>query len=140
MLLTEGMSIGEKLISALGITLLGMGIVFIVLIIVSFVLNLLHIVAGEKKKLTVDNVSVNVKSKSISENNIQKKRELGEMVTPTIFKKIDNKELIAVIAAAVSAASETTENKIVIRSIKPVAQNYSAWAAAGRQEQLLTRL
>lgn len=140
MLLTEGMSIGEKLISALGITLLGMGIVFIVLIIVSFVLNFLHIVAGEKKKLTVDNVSVNVKSKSISENNIQKKRELGEMVTPTIFKKIDNKELIAVIAAAVSAASETTENKIVIRSIKPVAQNYSAWAAAGRQEQLLTRL
>ena len=48
MLFSEGMSIGEKLMNALGITILGMVVVFVVLIVLSYILDLLRY--QEKKK------------------------------------------------------------------------------------------
>ena len=47
---SDTLSIGERLISSLGVTILGMGVVFAVLIILSLALDALRMVSGENKK------------------------------------------------------------------------------------------
>ena len=54
MLFSETMSIGERFINSLAITVLGMVVVFVVLIIIAYSIDMLRILLGdkqEKKKL-----------------------------------------------------------------------------------------
>ncbi len=136
MLFSEGMSIGEKLMNALGITILGMVVVFVVLIVLSYILDLLRVVSGEKKESAPNARAVNTENKNIAKNDTQNEEELAAVIASAVAAASNDGELIAVIAAAVSAASGIAMNNLVVRSIKPVPQKHSAWATAGRQEQL----
>lgn len=50
---TQSMSLMDKLLNGIGITILGMGVVFAVLIILSFLLDALRVISGENKKKTL---------------------------------------------------------------------------------------
>ncbi|MCR1899055.1 OadG family protein [Irregularibacter muris] len=122
----DSMSIGTKFVNSIGLTILGMGIVFAVLIILSFALDLLRVIAGDGKKKDTPSQEVAQKDTVVTSNEIVKQEDDGE--------------LIAVIAAAISAMSGTSVDDIVVRSIKPLPQKQSIWSGTGRQEQMLDRL
>lgn len=122
MILTETMSIGEKFLSTLAITILGMVVVYIVLIIIAYSLELLRLLFSEKTKKEVAVKAIEIKKDDIKE---------------TVVKGNDeNIELIVLITAAVAAFESTSSENIIVRSIREMPQNRSVWAAAGRQQQM----
>lgn len=100
------MSTGEILKKAGLNTLLGMGTVFVVLIIISVIISLFKYIPDIQKKFA-------------------KKQPQQEIVAATAadvpaetVSEMDDTELIAVIAAAIAAAEGTTTDDFVVRSIK----------------------
>lgn len=126
MLFTDSMTVGEKLLNGLGITILGMGVVFVVLIIISLALDLLRITAGgnDKKKATADKEAV----------------KADPVVNATASAQEDDEEIIAVIAAAIASLTGNSVESFFIQSIHPVPQKSTVWGAVGRQERMLNRL
>lgn len=101
-------TIGEKMASAGANTLMGMGTVFVVLILISLIISCFTFIpkiqaAFSKKKQPVDTAEV---SKSETVENVTKSSET------------DDTELIAVIAAAIAASENTTTDSFVVRSIR----------------------
>jgi sodium pump decarboxylase gamma subunit len=129
MLFTDSMSLGDKLINGLGVTLLGMGVVFAVLVILSFALDILRISAGEnnKKKATPNDEAVKTDSITNATNITDNAQQ-------------DDEEIIAVISAAIASLSGNSIEEFFIKSIKPVPQKNNVWATIGRQERMLDRL
>lgn len=121
MIFSESMSVGEKLLSALSITILGMLVVFSVLVIIAYSLELLRILFGDKPK------KKDIEEYVELENNILEKTTVNN----------DDSELIVLLTAAIAAFESTSSNNIIVRSIRELPQNKNTWAAAGRQ-QLMT--
>lgn len=121
MLFTETMAIGDKFINSIAITILGMVVVFIVLIIIAYSLELLRILFKDKPKESDEGIEV-------------KKDET--MDSPVIEVDYDN-ELVAVIAGAIAAYENTSSDNLIIRSIKEHHYDLNLWASVGRQ-QLMT--
>lgn len=115
----------EMLGYGLIVTLVGMGVVFIVLIGLSYMLDVLKLFS---KAGTAEKKNEPVKIDSVEE---------PEEVVNTAVE--DDGELIAVISAAVAAFMGSKKN-FVVRSINRVEDNTPAWAKIGRQEQMLNRL
>ena len=126
MLFTDSMSVGDKLVNGLGVTILGMGVVFAVLIILSFALDALRILSGEnnKKKATPSEEVVKTENIANTTESVQEEDE----------------EIIAVISAAIASLSGNSIEEFFIKSIKPVPQKNNIWASIGRQERMLDRL
>lgn len=115
------LSMGELMKEAGMNTIMGMGIVFLVLIFISFVIGLFKYLPGsgvkqQKKKTSGDETpvaapaSVPVATQTASDENL-----------------MSDKELVAVITAAVMAASGsgsviTSSDKLIVRSIKRVSR------------------
>jgi sodium pump decarboxylase gamma subunit len=121
MIFSESMSVGEKLLSALSITILGMLVVFSVLVIIAYSLELLRILFGDKPK------KKDIEEYVELENNTLEKTTVNN----------DDSELIVLLTAAIAAFESTSSNNIIVRSIRELPQNKNTWAAAGRQ-QLMT--
>lgn len=107
-------TLGEKMEKAALNTLLGMGTVFVVLILISLIISAFSIIpkmqaAGEakKKKKTVTDTAVDNTVAQIIE-----KEELS-----------DDLELVAVITAAIAAGTGTSTDGFVVRSIKRAKTN-----------------
>ena len=122
---TQSMSLMDKLLNGIGITILGMGVVFAVLIILSFLLDALRVISGENKKK--DSPS----KEPVSKNIVEAARAVQEN---------DDDELVAVIAAAIAAISGSSIEDFMVKSINPVPQKNNVWASVGRQQQMLERL
>lgn len=120
------MSAVEQLVYGLIVTLLGMGIVFIVLIALSYMLDVLKILANN------DKTKKEVKKLETVENTI--KPEIQEQEAEK-----DEEELIAVIGAAIAAVMGSQGN-IVVKSIRRINDQTPMWAKSGRQEQMFNRL
>ena len=115
----ETMSIGAKLTNGLGLTILGMGVVFAILIVLSFSLDALRVLlAGEVKKPSVP---------------------VKEEIKEAISVKEDKEELVAVITATIAAYEETSSETLVVKSIKELSRKYPLWGSVGRQRQMLDR-
>lgn len=106
----------EKLLGCLVVTLLAMVIVFTVLVLLMFIVKTMKNFANKPKK-----EEVVVKAKPIE--------EVVEEV------KTDDKQLVAVITAAVAASLNTSTSKIVVKRIERLSED-PAWAQAGRIEQM----
>jgi len=115
----------EMMVYGLIVTIVGMGVVFAVLIGLSYMLDVLKVLSktGTAEK----------KTEPVKIDNIE---EPAEAVSSSAE---DEGELIAVISAAAAAFMGSNRN-LAIRSIKRIEDGTPAWAKIGRQEQMLNRL
>lgn len=100
-------TMGEILQKAGLNTLLGMGTVFVVLIIISLIISLFRYIPAIQDKFR--------KKPEVKETPVAK---AVIPVRKTVVPQTDDSELIAVIAAAIAAAEGTTTDGFVVRSIK----------------------
>lgn len=108
----KDLTIGEILAKAGMNTLLGMGSVFLVLILISAIISCFKYISGSEKKKT--------------EPVVQAKPEPAVVEEETDVT--DDLELVAVISAAIAAAEGTSADGFVVRSIKRV--NNAKWRKA----------
>ena len=106
-------------IEAVTVTLFSMGIVFICLIAISYLIDLMRITLNKKRK-----EEEKVKEPKAEEVPIQTVDMAGE----------DDTELAAVITAAISALTGTKTSGIKIRNIKRLPDTDTAWSRAGKAE------
>ena len=107
------------------ITVMGMGIVFLVLVFLQFTLMGQRIMFGPKKK----------------EDNREEKPVVvsqPEVIAQEVANPMDDNELIAVISAAI-AACMGTESNIVVRNIRRVEGHAPSWSKAGRTDVMANR-
>ncbi len=104
----------EKLENAGLNTLLGMGMAFTILIIISLIISLFPLLFGEKKKKKESNAEVAIKAMDNTISQIAEQEDLS-----------NDAELVAVIAAAIAAyeGSASTEG-FQVRSIRKVSKNW----------------
>ena len=114
-------SFGDSLI----ITLFSMVVVFLTLLIISYLIDLLRVTCnrGNNKK-GID------KADTVVENKVAEKAK----------EDSDDEELVAVIAAAIAANLGVSVPDVNIKSIKRANPNTTAWADMGRREQVLGKL
>lgn len=112
-----------SVLDALVVTLVSMVAVFIVLVLISFLINRLKAINNEEKLET---------------NSIVETEEKKEIL-PEAEEKI-SEELVAVIAAAIASSLGLNIPDIKIKTIKRVPQSTNLWAATGRKEQVSGRL
>ena len=101
--------LGQKLGNAGLNTLMGMGVVFLVLILISFVISAFDLInkAEEKKKAAVPAAPAPVPAAPAAAE--EPEEDLA-----------DDLELVAVIAAAIAASENTSPDGLVVRSIRKV--------------------
>ena len=117
------MSLGEKLLAGVEVSVFAMVVVFAVLILLMFIVKLMGSVMknGEKK----------VQDKTDASPPTQQTAAAVRQVA------VDDSEAVAAIVAAISAMSKGSDCKIVIRNIT---RSNDAWAGAGLLEQINSRL
>ena len=121
----EGLSTLQKLTAALITTVLGMGITFVVLIVLQFILGFFDKLAGdEKKPASAPKPAPAPAAKKADE-------------TPA---SRGDEELVPVIAASIALMLETSASNIKIRDIRRVADTSPTWSRAGIAEQMQTRI
>ena len=119
----EYISIGDSLI----VTFFSITMVFLVLIVISVFISLLknvnRIGKTEKSKDTKIVGKSNKNTVEVEENT-----------------SVNDEELVAVISAAIAASLGVSVPEINIKKINRVSGNSTAWARAGMQEQLASKL
>lgn len=111
--LKDSIPIPESLL----ITLMSMAIVFLTLLVISFMLDLFKKFFYKEPKKEVKVVETRPQVEEVQEES-------------------NDEELVAVIAAAIAAHTSNSIENINIKSIRRVAQNSTAWTMAGRNEQI----
>lgn len=104
--LTPVYSLGETMSKAGWNVLMGMGIVFVVLIIISLIIYAFNVFPYIEKKMKEKNKAV---------ENTEVKEPVS---TETMDDELEDEELVAVIAAAVASFSGESTDSFVVRSIK----------------------
>jgi sodium pump decarboxylase gamma subunit len=98
------------------ITLFSMGIVFLTLLLISFVLDLFKVIFAKKEEKV-------------------KKTEVAPIAQATSAAVVeDDNELVAVITAALAAHIGKSTDQLIVRSIVQVGNQEPAWAQTGRIE------
>ena len=114
----ESLTIMQRMWASLITTILGMGITFVVLIILQFVTSLFEKFSGPEEPKPAPKV---------------KKTEAKPVVQA-------DGELVPVIAASLATMLETPTSNIVIRDIRRLEDRTSPWSRAGVVEQMQTRI
>lgn len=115
------LSLPEKLLGGLVVTILSMAIVFIVLIIIMYSIKLMTKIAVKETKT----------SEKVTEPVIEK-------ITEDKIENTNYEEEIAAVIAAISSMSSVGPNKLVIRNITKKAENN--WSVQGRFNQIQNKL
>ena len=118
------MSVSEALGTGLQTTVTGLAIVFSVLIIIMLVLQCFNVIFGEKKKKPE---AVNTAPAA------------EEVKAEPVAQKVDEKELIAVLTAAVAASLNTSTYNLQIKSYRRVDKNAPSWNKAGIRDTINSR-
>lgn len=117
----------DTFIFGLQVALLGIGIVFLALVFLIYLIKLMTKLTNspKQKKESLEPVAK-------GKDPVSQKEQLDEQLSAT-----DNLELIAVIAAAVASM---TQGKLKIKAIKRIQEEKaSAWSIAGRQDTMSLR-
>jgi sodium pump decarboxylase gamma subunit len=120
----ENLGIGEKLLGGLVITVLGMGVTFVILILLWCITSVMSntIRKGE------DNQEV---KPVVPEIKVEKE--------PSAVSVEEDEELIAVITAAVAASLQTSIHNIYVKNIVRIPDTTPVWGKAARLEQINSR-
>lgn len=127
MLITDSMPLGEKLVSSIAITILGMAVVFVVLIIIAYSLDLLRVVLGETDKKQ-------------SDKKIGSQEPATKQNPQDVYKSDEDIELVVLLTAAIAAKRGSSADDFFVKSIRKLPQRSSIWASVGRQQQMSKRL
>lgn len=122
-------SFSDTLIYALIVTLFGMGIVFIVLVLLQYILKTMKVIFyrdGKKQDKTAPAAVEEKVVEAVKTENIEE------------AETADDEELVAVITAAIASSLGRNSN-IVVRSIRRVNDMTPVWGKAGRSEQMANR-
>ncbi|WP_077368904.1 OadG family protein [Anaerosalibacter sp. Marseille-P3206] len=123
-MLGDSVTFGQSLI----VTVFSMAIVFLSLLIISYIIDALRAVATKDKGVKVN------------ENKAPVKVAKEEIVEISKDEEDDDEELVAVIAAAIAASMGVNVSDLNIKSIKRIPQGGPVWSRIGRQEQISNRL
>lgn len=107
---------------ALKITVFSMLLVFLILLIISYMIDLMKYVLDKKS---------NKKETEKAEVSIEQVIDAVEEI-----EEDDDTELVAVIMAAIEAYTGTSSKGLVVKNIKKVSTNDSLWAVAGKNDLL----
>jgi sodium pump decarboxylase gamma subunit len=118
----ESLTTTQRLWASLITTILGMGITFVVLIVLQFVTSLFEKFSGSEEPKPAPKAKPAVK-----------KTEEKPVVQTS-------DELVPVIAASLAMMLETPASNIVIRDIRRLEDRTSPWSRAGVVEQMQTRI
>ncbi len=119
----------EILINGLLDTVFGMGVVFVLLIFLAWIIGLLKFIPVLIDKLNNKEKSANISvSQSVEKTISQIETKEQESIPAT--NEIDDRELVAVITAAIMASmgESAPADGLIVRSIKKV--NKTAWTRA----------
>lgn len=105
-----------------------MVVVFIALLAIAYIINILKIVLNGKEEKE--------KEQGLENKEIVQIKE----VEGTPPKEADDKELVAVIAAAIASSLGVAIPQIRIKTIRRINTLSPAWSEAGRKEQITNRL
>lgn len=123
-MLGEKVTLGQSLM----ITVFSMVIVFLTLLIISYLIKGLQSFSQkEKKEKVVENI-----------DSVETKEEIKEV--EGIEDGENSEELVAVIAAAIAASIGVDVSDVKINNIKRVPQRIPEWSKVGRKEQIFNRL
>lgn len=117
-MLGEKVSIGQALI----VTVFSMGIVFLALLIISYIID------GFRFIFYKDNKKVDKEQK--------KAIEPKKNVPQEIINEEDDEELIAVITAAIAASISRPVSEIKVKNIRRIPTKTPIWAKTGRLKQM----
>lgn len=100
-------------------TVIGMGIVFVVLIFISYIISLLKYIPKLIEKFTNSGNSNNIEIEKEPAIDYETSLETGDSVDISVT---DNAELVAVITAAIMASmgNEVPEDGLIVRSIRKI--------------------
>lgn len=127
--LLKQMTLNEKLMASLIVTILGMLITFVVLMILWGVIVLMtKALNKEEKQKTSQAIETKVESKA---------KDIKEESINVLDD--ENEELVAIITAAVAASLKKSTHNIIVRNIVRVGDRSPAWAKLAKQEQLDSR-
>lgn len=107
-------SVGEKMANAGLNTLMGMGVVFLVLIFIAFLISRFKYISKFENWLTHRKDDKNKQEEVF----MPKSSENAPVVIESVPDLTDDLELVAVITAAVAASMNTSVDNLVVRSIK----------------------
>lgn len=122
----KNLSIGSKLMACLVTTVLGMGITFIALILLQFIISWMARLATPGNQPTP--AVAEVAPSSITPKTISQTAENDDL------------ELTAVITAILAHHLHTTSDNIIIRNITRIEDSSPLWNRAGILEQINSRL
>jgi sodium pump decarboxylase gamma subunit len=100
-------------------TVIGMGIVFVVLIFISYIISLLKYIPKLIEKFTNSSNSNNMESENEPAIDYETSLETGDSIDISVT---DNAELVAVITAAIMASmeNEVPNDGLIVRSIRKI--------------------
>lgn len=114
----DTMSMGEKFLASIQVTILGLVIVFIGLAVLYFAIVLMEKLINRQQPKAA----------------IELKPDVLEVAPEE--EAIDDTELVAVITAAVAASLHTSTHNIIVRNITRLPDTTPAWAKVGRMERI----
>jgi len=125
--------LGEKIITSLFVTLLGMGITFVALIAIWGITALMSkiIISMENKNKIAQAATVEVSKPSAAP------APAAPAVSAAAPQEDDN--LIAVLTAAIAASLNTSMHNIVVRNVRQLPDQTPTWSRVGRTEQMGSR-
>lgn len=125
-MLGDKITFGDGLI----VTVFSMAIVFLSLLVISFIIDALRAVATKDsgEKVVEKTAPIEVSKEVVKEEIVDTSNDE------------DEGELVAVIAAAIAASMGINVSDLNINSIKRVPQTGPVWSKVGRQEQIFNRL
>ncbi|MDK9712159.1 OadG family protein [Acidaminobacter sp.] len=127
--------LGEKIITSLFVTLLGMGITFVALIAIwGMTVLMSKIIMGiENKNKIAQAATVEVSKPSAA--------SAPAAPAPAVSAEAsqEDENLIAVLTAAIAASLNTSMHNIVVRNVRQLPDQTPTWSRVGRTEQMGSR-
>jgi len=123
----QSLSFPDKLLAGLITTMLGMGITFMALIILQFIISWMEKLIRPSKEEP---------STALSTKPTEK--DAPEIKPPE--RSHDDQELVAVIASVIAMKMKTSVSNIVIKNIEKIEDRSPVWNQAGIIEQMNSRL
>lgn len=117
----DSMSLGERFLASLQVTVLGVGIVFFALLLLYFVIKLMTKVLQPREGAPKGKESV-----AVIEDSVESPEEAS----------MDQGELVAVITAAVAASLHTSTHNIIVKNIVRSGSQGTPWANSGLRDQM----